>query len=137
MPESGSGRSIRFGSFDFDPRSGELRKAGSRLNLQGQPLRILQLLLDKPGDLVTRDELRRELWRDETFGDFEHGLNAAVNRLRDTLGDSAETPRFVETLPRRGYRFIAPATTPAASDQPNRATPQPLPGAADVASAPA
>jgi Tol biopolymer transport system component/DNA-binding winged helix-turn-helix (wHTH) protein len=136
MPESGLGRTIRFGAFDFDRRSGELRKAGSRLNLQGQPLRILYLLLEKPGELVTREELRRELWRDESFGDFEHGLNAAVNRLRDTLGDSAETPRFVETLPRRGYRFIASVAAAAATDEPNRARPQTLPGAPDFASAP-
>src|SRR5262245_38785213 len=98
---------VRFGAFEFDPRSGELRTSDSRVLLQEQPLRILIRLLDRPGALVTRDELRRELWSDETFVDFEHGLNAAVKRLRDALGDCADEPRFIETLPRRGYRFVA------------------------------
>jgi DNA-binding winged helix-turn-helix (wHTH) protein/Tol biopolymer transport system component len=99
---------VRFGVFDLDLRSGDLRKAGARLNLPDQPLQFLTALLNRPGELVTRDELRQRLWPEETFVDFEHGLNAAVKRLRDTLGDSADTPRFIETVPRRGYRFIAP-----------------------------
>ena len=104
---------VRFGVFEVDLRSGELRKAGSRVPLQEQPFRILARLLQRPGELITREELRQELWSGDTFVDFEHGLNAAVKRLRDALGDSAETPRFIETLPRRGYRFVAPvATTP-------------------------
>ena len=103
-------RLVRFGAFELDLRSGELRKAGSRLTLQHQPLHLLSVLLERPGELVTREELRSRLWPEDTFVDFEHGLNAAVKRLRDTLGDSADTPRYVETLPRRGYRFIAPAT---------------------------
>jgi Tol biopolymer transport system component/DNA-binding winged helix-turn-helix (wHTH) protein len=105
-------RLVRFGVFEIDLRSGELRKAGARLNLQQQPLQLLSVLLEKPGELVTREELRKRLWPDDTFVDFEHGLNAAVKRLRDTLGDSADSPRFVETVPRRGYRFIAPTSDP-------------------------
>ena len=99
---------IRFGVFELNLRSGELRKAGLRVNLQEQPLRTLALLLEHPGEVVTRDALRQRLWPQDTFVDFEHSLNAVIKRLRDTLGDSAETPRFVETVPRRGYRFIAP-----------------------------
>jgi DNA-binding winged helix-turn-helix (wHTH) protein len=94
--------------FELDLRSGELRKAGSRINLPDQPFRILAVLLEYPGELVTRDELRSRVWPTDTFVDFEHGLNAGIKRLRDALGDSADTPRFIETLPRRGYRFIAP-----------------------------
>ena len=99
---------VRFGAFELDLRAGELRKAGVRVNLQEQPFKVLECLVERPGELVTREELRQRLWQDDTFVDFEHGVNAAVKRLRETLGDSAETPRFIETLPRRGYRFIAP-----------------------------
>ena len=99
---------VRFGVFELDCRSGELRKAGVRVSLQEQALQVLTSLLERPGDLVTRDELRQRLWPTGTSGDFEHGLNAVINRLRETLGDSADSPRFIETLPRRGYRFIAP-----------------------------
>jgi len=99
---------LRFGAFELDLRSGELRKTGLRVNLQEQPFKVLECLIDRPGELVTRDELRQRLWPGDTFVDFEHGVNAAVKRLRETLEDSAETPRFIETLPRRGYRFIAP-----------------------------
>src|SRR5687767_5101119 len=110
---------VRFGAFQLDLRTGELRKAGARIHLPDQPLQVLKALLDRPGDLVTREELRQRLWPAETFVDFEHGLNAAVRRLRDALGDSADVPRFVETLPRRGYRFIAPVTRqPAAEETP-------------------
>lgn len=98
----------RFGSFEMDLRAGELRKHGVRIRLQVQPFQILGMLLERPGDVVTRDELRQALWRGDTFVDFDHGLNNAINRLRETLGDSADSPRFIETLPRRGYRFIAP-----------------------------
>ena len=112
-------RLVRFGAFELDLRSGELRKSGARLSLQQQPLQLLSVLLEHPGELVTREELRKRLWPDDTFVDFEHGLNAAVKRLRDTLGDSAESPRFVETVPRRGYRFIAPASTPDGPAAPN------------------
>src|SRR5215471_13213704 len=97
---------VTFGAFQLDLQSGELSKKGTRVNLQQQPQQLLAVLLEHPGELVSREELRRRLWPDDTFVDFERGLNAAVKRLRDTLGDSAETPRFVETIPRRGYRFI-------------------------------
>jgi Tol biopolymer transport system component/DNA-binding winged helix-turn-helix (wHTH) protein len=107
MSVAGEGEPVvRFGNFELDRHAGELRKAGVRLSLQPQPLRVLSLLLEHPGQVVTRDELRRQLWPDDTFVDFQQGLNAAVHRLRETLGDSADTPRFIETLPRRGYRFI-------------------------------
>jgi TolB-like protein/DNA-binding winged helix-turn-helix (wHTH) protein/Flp pilus assembly protein TadD len=99
---------IRFGVFDFDPRSGELWKQGRKIHLEGQPVQILTCLLEKPGEVVTREELHRRLWAADTFVNFEHGLNAAMKRLRQALNDSAESPRFVETLPRRGYRFVAP-----------------------------
>ena len=92
---------VRFGVFELDQRAGELRKAGVRLNLQPQSFQVLSMLVARPGELVTRDELRTQLWPDNTFVDFQHGLNAVINRLRDTLGDSAETPRFIETVPRR------------------------------------
>jgi len=104
---------VRFGAFQLDLRTGELRKAGARINLSDQPFQLLKALLARPGDLVTREELRQRLWPAETFVDFEHGLNAAVRRLRDALGDSADVPRFIETLPRRGYRFIAPVAEPS------------------------
>src|SRR5262245_26004851 len=99
---------VRFGVFELDLRSGELHKAGARITLQDQPLEILKALLEHPGELVTRDELRQRLWPADTFVDFEHGLNAAVKRLRDALGDSVDSPRYVETIPRRGYRLVLP-----------------------------
>jgi TolB-like protein/DNA-binding winged helix-turn-helix (wHTH) protein/tetratricopeptide (TPR) repeat protein len=99
---------MRFGPFEADVRTGDLRKGGLPLRLRGRPFEILTLLLAQPGELVTRDELREKLWSADTFVDFDHGLNTAVNRLREALGDSAESPRFVETVPRRGYRFVAP-----------------------------
>src|SRR5690242_7130641 len=101
-------RLLRFESFELDVRSRELRKGKSRIRLQEQPFEILRLMLERPGDVVTREELARRLWPQGTFVDFEHSLNAAVKRLRAALGDDADNPRFVETLPRRGYRFIAP-----------------------------
>jgi Tol biopolymer transport system component/DNA-binding winged helix-turn-helix (wHTH) protein len=101
-------RVIRFGAFELDLHAGELRKAGVRLNLPAQSFHVLALLLERPDDLVTREELRQRLWPDGTFVDFDHGLNAVINRLRETLADSADSPRFIQTVPRRGYRFIAP-----------------------------
>jgi TolB-like protein/DNA-binding winged helix-turn-helix (wHTH) protein len=98
---------FRFGPFELDLRSGELRKRGVRLALQEQPLRILVALLERPGEIVSREDLCRRLWPLGTFVDFEHSLNAAMRRLRVTLGDTAETPRFIETVHRRGYRFLA------------------------------
>jgi DNA-binding winged helix-turn-helix (wHTH) protein len=101
---------IQFGVFEVDLRAGELRRNGSRVKLQEQPLQILTLLLERPGEVVSREELRTRLWPADTFVDFDHSLNAAVRRLRDALGDSAENPRFVETLARRGYRFLVPVS---------------------------
>jgi TolB-like protein/DNA-binding winged helix-turn-helix (wHTH) protein/Tfp pilus assembly protein PilF len=103
-----SSRLIRFGVFELDLRSGELQKQGRKIRLEGQPVDVLICLLESPGELVKREELHRKLWPADTFVNFEHGLNAAVKRLRQALNDSAGHPRFVETLPRRGYRFIAP-----------------------------
>jgi TolB-like protein/DNA-binding winged helix-turn-helix (wHTH) protein len=97
-----------FGSFEFDPETGELRKQEIRIRLEGQPVAILATLLQRPGALVTRDELQKKLWRGETFVDFEQSLNAAVRRLRLALDDSAESPRYIETIARRGYRWVAP-----------------------------
>jgi TolB-like protein/DNA-binding winged helix-turn-helix (wHTH) protein/Flp pilus assembly protein TadD len=105
---AGTPRVIRFGVFEVDLRSGELRKSGLRIRLQEQPFQILAMLLERPGEVVTREELEKKLWGADTFVDFEHGLATAVKKLREALGDSADNPRFIETLPRRGYRFIAP-----------------------------
>jgi DNA-binding winged helix-turn-helix (wHTH) protein/Flp pilus assembly protein TadD len=101
---------FRFGTFEVDVRAGELRKQGMKVRIQGQPLHLLTLLLQRPGEVVTRDELRSKIWHSDTFVDFDNGLNTSINRLREALGDSADNPRFIETLPRRGYRFIAPVT---------------------------
>jgi Tol biopolymer transport system component/DNA-binding winged helix-turn-helix (wHTH) protein len=98
----------RFGVFELDLRAGELRRQGRKVKLQEQPFQVLAQLLEKPGEVVTRDELRNRLWPADTFVDFDHSLNAAIRRVRDALGDSAENPRFVETVARRGYRFLAP-----------------------------
>jgi cholera toxin transcriptional activator len=106
-----SGRIARFGVFELDLSAGELRKNGAKLRLQEQPFQVLALLLERAGDVVTREEMRRKLWPADTFVDFDHSLNTAVNKLRETLGDSASSPRYIETLARRGYRFIAPVQT--------------------------
>jgi Tol biopolymer transport system component/DNA-binding winged helix-turn-helix (wHTH) protein len=111
-------RLLRFGSFEFDLQSGELRKAGVLLGLQDQSHKVLVGLLERPGNLVTREQLRQRLWPDGTFVDVDHGLNAVINRLRETLGDSAESPRFIQTVPRRGYRFIAPVDDVAGTPPP-------------------
>ena len=102
-----SAQVVRFVNFEVDLEAGELRKAGLKLKFSGQPFQVLAMLLERPGAVVTREELQKRLWPD-TFVDIEHNLNSAINRIREALGDSAENPRFVETLPRRGYRFIAP-----------------------------
>jgi DNA-binding winged helix-turn-helix (wHTH) protein len=98
---------VRFGSFEVDFRAGELRKNGLKIKLHGQPFLVLEALLKRPGQVVTRDELQKAIWPADTFVDFDHGLNKAINRIREALSDSSDSPRFVETLPRRGYRFIA------------------------------
>src|SRR5882724_1442859 len=101
---------LRFGVFEVDVRAGELRKQGARIKLQEQPFHVLTVLLQRPGEVVTREELRSQNWPVDTFVDFDNSLNTAINKLREALGDSADNPRFIETLPRRGYRFIAPVT---------------------------
>jgi DNA-binding winged helix-turn-helix (wHTH) protein len=99
-------KTIQFGVFEVNLRAGELRKRGIKIKLQEQPLQILQILLDNPGTVVTREELQQKIWPADTFVDFDHGLNNAIRRLREALGDSADTPRYIETVARRGYRFI-------------------------------
>ena len=113
MPGAANGV-IRFGIFEVDLCGGQLRRNGLKVRLQEQPFQVLAMLLERPGEVVTREDLHARLWPADTFVDFDHGLNAAVKRLRDALGDSAENPRFVETLARRGYRFLAPAEFPSA-----------------------
>lgn len=107
MPQNET-RIARFGVFELDFRAGDLRKNGTKLRLQGQPLQVLVILLERAGEVVTREELREKLWPSDTFVDFDHSLNTAINKVREALGDSASSPRFIETLARRGYRFIAP-----------------------------
>src|SRR6266567_110232 len=102
---SGAPRIIRFASFELDEGAGELRREGMKIRLQEQPFQILTILLDNAGKIVSRDELREKIWTSNTFVDFDHGINNAIKRLREALGDTAETPRFIETIPRRGYRF--------------------------------
>lgn len=109
-------RAVRFGVFEADLSSGQLRKHGLRVKLQDQPFQILAMLLEHPGEVLTREELHRKLWPTDTFVDFDHGLNNAINRLRDALNDSAEAPRFIETLPKRGYRFISQVESEAVAD---------------------
>jgi DNA-binding winged helix-turn-helix (wHTH) protein len=99
-------QTVRFGVFELDVRAGELRKRGVKVSLQGLPVQVLTILLENPGQVVTRDELRARLWPADTFVDFDHSLHNAIARLREALGENASSPRFVETLPRRGYRFI-------------------------------
>jgi DNA-binding winged helix-turn-helix (wHTH) protein len=101
-------RTVRFGVFELDLQTGELRRKGVKAALQEQPFRVLAMLVMQPGELLTRDALRRAVWPEAVFVDFDHGLNKAVAKIRDALGDLAESPRYVETLERRGYRFIAP-----------------------------
>jgi cholera toxin transcriptional activator len=119
----------RFGAYEVDLRTGELRKNGLRLKLQEQSFQVLAMLLEQPGELVTREQMREKLWPADTFVDFDHGLNTAVNKLRDVLNDSAASPRYIETLPRRGYRFVYPVEKPdvppaaAVTSAPTDATP--------------
>ena len=112
MPPAANARLYRFGIYEVDVRSGELRKSGAKLKLQEQPFQVLAMLLERPGEVLTRDQLRQRLWPADTFVDFDHSLNTAINKLRDALGDSAANPRFIETLAKRGYRFIAPVAPP-------------------------
>ncbi len=115
---------VRFGVFEADLRSGELRKQGVKIKLHRQPFQILQILLERPGEVISQEELKKRIWPSDTFVDFDHGLYNAIKKLRDSLGDDADTPRYLETLPRRGYRFIAQVssavteTSPAALQAP-------------------
>ena len=118
-------RVVRFGVFEVDLQTTELRKQGVRIRLPGQSFQVLEALLLRPGELVTREELKQKLWPSDSFGDFEHGLNAAVNRVREALGDSSDNPRFVETLPRRGYRFIASVEASRGEQLPAETQPDP------------
>src|SRR6476619_2582158 len=122
-----SGR-LRFGVFEVDLRAGELTKRGLRIRLQEQPFQVLAMLLAQPGQLVTREELQKQLWS-QTVVDIDHGLNKAINKIREALGDSAENPRFVETVARRGYRFLADVTPidTAADGRPGPETERPVP----------
>jgi eukaryotic-like serine/threonine-protein kinase len=119
MPQASSPKAFRFGPFAFDPKSGDLRTEGRTLRLADQPLALLTALVERAGEMVSREELRGRLWPDGTFVDFEHGLNSAVSRLREALSDSANAPRFVETIPRRGYRLLVPVKVdgPAVIDE--------------------
>jgi cholera toxin transcriptional activator len=125
MPQNRAGIA-RFGIFELDLASGELRKKGVKLRLQEQPLQVVSALVDRPGEVVTREELRRRLWPADTFVDFDHSLNTAINKLREALGDLASSPRYVETVARRGYRFIAPVQREILSEragcEPDRGT---------------
>src|SRR5579862_3932590 len=102
----------RFGSFELDSEAGELRRNGDRVKLPPQPFRVLELLVERGGEVLSRNEIRERIWRDDTFVDFDQGLNFCIRQIREALGDTAATPRFIETLPRRGYRFLRPVETP-------------------------
>src|SRR4051812_35958677 len=118
---------VRFGTYEIALQSGELRKAGLRIKVQQQPLRLLEILVEHPGEVVTREELRSRIWPNESFGDFDQAVNVAIAKLRGALGDSADNPRFIETLPRRGYRFIAEVAVvgpPAGRLEPEQAVSQ-------------
>jgi len=133
-PRSFPQKIIRFAVFEVDLAAGELRRNGVRVRLQEQPFQILAYLLDRPGEVVTREELREKLWPADTFVDFDHSLNTAINKLREALGDSASNPRYVETLARRGYRFLAPLQTGTAKTQGSPEA-QPAPASAAVPAA--
>src|SRR5579863_5256587 len=111
MSDSGQARRYRFGAFEADASTGELRRQGIRIKLHAQPFQVLLMLLERPGEVLSREEISRALWSEGTFVDYDHGVNSAVNRIREALGDVANNPRFVETLARRGYRFVAPVET--------------------------
>src|SRR6516225_9003873 len=122
MPDGDIHSPARFDSFEVDLRTGELRKGGHRIKLQEQHFRVLSLLLRMPGELVSREDLHQELWPADTFVDFDHGLNSAIARLREALGDSADKPRYIETVAKRGYRFVAPLNNHVAVASPRPAS---------------
>ena len=132
MTEPPTASRYRFGVFEADTTLGELRRQGVRIKLNAQPFQVLVMLLERPGELLTREEISRELWPDGTFVDYEHGVNSAVNRIREALGDTAVNPRFVETLARRGYRFVAPVERITVNNNPALSEP----ASADLASDP-
>src|ERR1700674_2719103 len=111
---------VRFGTYEVSLQSGEVRKAGLKIRVQPQPMKLLEILLERPREVVTREELRSRVWPSESFGDFDQALNIAIAKLRSALGDSAENPRFIETLPKRGYRFIADVSVVDADVRPKR-----------------
>ena len=123
LPVPNGNGTVRFGAFEADLHSGEVRKSGNRIKLQEQPFKVLQVLLERPGVLVTREELRSRIWPEESFGDFDHAVNVAVGKLRTALGDSADNPLFIETVPRRGYRFVAMLEGSPAEAQPAAISP--------------
>src|ERR1700733_4939593 len=140
MTDSQPSRRYRFGVFEADATLGELRRQGVRIKLNAQPFQVLVLLLDRPGELLTREDISRQLWPDGTFVDYEHGVNSAVNRIREALGDTAGNPRFIETPARRGYRFVAPVERIALDEAPltpDTASPSRLKPAASLEQAPA
>ena len=118
-------RRLRFGPYEADLHSRELRKEGTRLRLQAQPFQLLAMLLERPGELVTREEICQSLWSTDTFVDFDHSLGTAINKIREVLNDSAGEPRYVETLPRRGYRFIAQVAPVDPEPEPESTQPEP------------
>ena len=126
MKRSRSTSVVQFGAYEVSLQSGEVRKAGMRIRVQQQPMKLLEILLERPGEIVTREELRRRVWPNEGFGDFDQALNIAIGKLRSAFGDSAENPRFIETLPKRGYRFIADVSVVGADARPKR--PESAPG---------
>ncbi len=137
VPDSASSPPIvRFAAFEFNPATGELRKHGLRIKLNGQPVQVLAALLEHPGEIVSREEIQKRLWQAETYVDFEHSLNAAIKRLRGALGDSADAPRYVETIARQGYRFIAPVNSSAPSHPIVSAEARPIPTTGQKASGP-
>src|SRR5277367_6220269 len=121
MPVSPAQDTVRFGLFELDLRAAQLTRNGTRIRLAQQPLQLLSVLIESPGEIVTREQLRQRLWPSDVFIDFDHGLNKSIQKLRDALGDSAESPRYIETIPRVGYRFIAPVKVEA---RPNIQEPQ-------------
>ncbi|HUU13420.1 MAG TPA: winged helix-turn-helix domain-containing protein [Terriglobia bacterium] len=137
LPPPTTSRLIRFGPFEVDPKAGEVHKDGVKIRLQVQPFQVLAMLLEHAGDIVTREELRHRIWPDDTFVDFDQGLNKAINKIREALGDSPHAPRFIETLPKRGYRFIAsmerrscrPESSPNAPKDSLQVGDSPVPGA--------
>jgi len=124
MTDPQPSRRYRFGIFEADAATGELRRKGIRVKLNTQPFKVLLMLLERPGEVLSREEISRQLWPDGTFVDFEHGVNSAVNRIREALGDKAGNPRFVETLARRGYRFVAPVERIAPGEDPSAVIPE-------------